>query len=186
MFDFINVKEAINNDLKQISVQNYLFLKELNYLPKEINLIIVYNRLQISDELITLNEDIEYSHKDSIFRLLKESKFYNIDIFSKYDQYLEKSTNKRLFGGKNSIYNPKIRDAQNNCLDILYSLDKYIFYKLLFDYSSKTNSDLYDYEHRYSLNLNYYIKKTEWKSDKKYIKLLKIIDLNNLLKLSLK
>ena len=84
MFDFVEVKKTIIKDVKQICIQNYLVLEEFNYLPKDVNLMISYNRLQISDELITLNEDIEYSFKQNIHLLISQSYIYNIDLLYEY------------------------------------------------------------------------------------------------------
>lgn len=181
MFDFVEVKKAIIKDLKQICIQNYLILKEINNLPTEINLVISYNRLQISDELIKLNEDIEYSLKQNIHILISQSYIYNIDILSEYDQHYKNISNIFYDGTAQVTYNPKSNCPQNKCIDILYSLDNNIFYKLLYSYINK-NRDLTsykDYEYHYDLNLDYYIKLLSWKTSMKYMKLLEIVNLDN-------
>lgn len=159
-----------------------MVLEELNNLPNEINLIIAYNRLKVSDELIKLNEDIEYSYKDSIFKLIRQSIIYRIDIFSPWNEYLKDLPNIRYWDKKYLIYNPKSECPQNRCLDILYSLDNYIFYKLMFDYNNKRRFSYKNYESEYNEELDRFIKIMEWKSHIKYIKLLKIVDLDNFLR----
>jgi hypothetical protein len=182
MFDFVMVKKSIINDLNQICAQNYLILKELNFLPKELNLIIAHNRRKISDELIALNEDIEYSYKDCLFKLINRSIAYNIDIFEKYDQYLKDLPNVRYWDKKHIIYNPKNKSPQNRCINILYSLDSDIFYKLLVDYFSGSTSSCKYYEYHYDRNLGIYINTMNWKTNIKYIKLLDIINLDDFLR----
>lgn len=177
MFDFSKVKEVIIDDLKPICIQNYLILTKINCLPKEVNLIIAHNRLQISDELILLNEDIKYSHKDCIFKLIRQSIIYGVDIFSQYDEHLKDLPSTRYWDTIQLTYHSKIRSALNRCVDILYFLDNNVFYKLLFNYNNHGFS-YEDYEYWYNKNLDHLINTMAWKSDKKYIKLLKIIDLD--------
>lgn len=182
MFDFVEVERAIINDLNQICIQNYLILKEFNYLPKEINLTISYNRLRISDELITLNEDIEYSYKDCLFKLINQSIAYKIDIFKKYNQYLKDLPNLCYWDKKYIIYDQKNKSPQNRYINILYTLDSDIFYKLLVDYFSGSTSSYKYYEYHYDRNLDIYINNMDWKTDVKYIKLLDIVNLDDFLR----
>lgn len=188
MFDFADVKTAIIDDIKPICTQNYLILKELNVFPMEINLIIIYNRLIHSNELIMLKEDIEYSYKDSMFRLIQQSittsMLCGTDILSNYDEYLKDLPDRHYWGKTSHIYNPKSECYYSRCTDILYLLNDNIFYTLLLDYINKTNILYKDYEKHYNLNTDYYIKIMNLKSDMKYIKLLQIVNLDNFLEFS--
>ena len=179
MLDFTKVKEAIINDLKPICVQNYLILKELNYLPKEVSLIIAYNCLQISNELISLKEDIEHSHKSSFRTLIDES---NIDILSEYNQYFNHLPTIIYFGELDYYKKKELRKKE--CIDILYCLDKNIYYKLLFRYINKYNYTYKYYEDLYRRNILQYQSILKLKTTTKYRKFLQIINLNNFLEFS--
>jgi hypothetical protein len=134
-----------------------------------------------SNELITLEDDVKYSHKASIYLLISQSCIYNIDILSEYEQHYKDISNIFYVGKFPFTYNPKNNCLQNKCIDILYSLDDNIFYKLLFDYINKNNTSYKDYEYHYDRNLNRFITRMFWKTDTKYIKLLKIVNLDNFL-----
>lgn len=74
----------------------------------EINLIAAYNRLIYSDELIKLDKDIKYSYKASIYKLIRQSIIYNVDIFSQYNQHLADLPNIRYWDKNLWIYNLKV------------------------------------------------------------------------------
>lgn len=176
MFDFTDVEIAVINDLKSMYVQQYLILNESNILPKEVNLIIMYDRLQISDNLQAIRKDIEYSHKNSMAFLIARSLDYSIDILLEYDNYLMDLPCIRYWGNREYFYHQQYDTPQNICIDLLYSLDNNIFYKLLSDYLIKNDQTINSYKINYDMNLENLKIQLGWKTNSYYIKLLKIID----------
>lgn len=96
MFDFKAIENAIIDDLKPICINNYLILNEINVFPKELVKYIIYYRFEISDEIITLKEDIIYIEKACLVQLLHIcfNPYNNIDILSpNYDKYIDMDIN---------------------------------------------------------------------------------------------
>ena len=67
MLTFTKVRFAIIHDLTPICVNHYFILKTLNLLPQEVNLIIAYHILVVSNEMVNLENDI--IHMDKIIKL---------------------------------------------------------------------------------------------------------------------
>lgn len=178
MFDFSKVKESIINDLKKVCTQNYWMLQEISNLPKEVNFIISHNMLLNSDELVTLDEDIKYTYNMSFRSLIDRNK---IDILSEYSEYFKHLPDINYSDYIAIDYYQKKELRLKECINILYCLDKNIFYKLLFRY---TNKSYKEYERQYRRNINYYKCVMQLKTDTKYIKLLQIVNLENFLEFS--
>lgn len=166
MLDCTDIKVAIIKDLKPISVNIYLIFNELNMLPKEVNLIIVLNRLYVSDELLLLDEDMIMLKKEELGNIIFASVERSIDILSpEYNKYLNLDLNLCLNLRKNSnVINIGIRE----CCDKIYDLN--IFEILLERFLITQNLSIESYKLK-GIEYTYYTNKM--KTDKKYTSLLK-------------
>lgn len=153
MFDFTAIKHAIINDLKPTLINNYLILNEINTLPKELINIIINFSFEISDEMITLKEEIILSEKCSLYRLIdicydpfkfdQLNNYICIDILSpEYNKYL-------ILNISNLHHQPLInafktyKSLIRKCVKDLYSVNNNIFDILFKRYCKQKDSTSY-------------------------------------------
>lgn len=158
MLDFTDIEKAIIHDLKPVCIYNYLILNQFNLLPNEVNLLIVYDQLQVSDAMILLRKDIYHLRIDEIRSSIISARSYSIDILS--PEY--------------GLTNCNLTDQE--CVR-LYKMDDQIGSILrsrINDAMSKKYEHFSEMLNLIPFNFRYYIKQME--TNKKYSKLLKMND----------
>ena len=75
MLDFTDVEKEMIKDIKELYLPHYIILNHLSLIPKEVNLIIVYNMILTSELLRILEKDIVYSYKTSLHFLIVHASF---------------------------------------------------------------------------------------------------------------
>lgn len=149
MLDFTHIEKAMMEDLKLICIDQYLIFNHLNILPKEVNLIIIYDRLCISDELVTLKDSIEYSYKEGLHLLLYLCVQQDLNIVSNYEKQLHSTK-------ISSIYQPNRKSQSNHFIDKLYKSNNQIFNIIIAKYLFVGYMDREEYRNHYIVNMDWY------------------------------
>ncbi len=150
MLDFTKIENAIMDDLKLICTKQYLLLNTLG-LPKEVNLMIIYNRLCLSDELSSLKTDMTYSHKEALHLLFYACLREDIDL-SDYEKQLTLRIGHLSMG-----YQPNRKSQSNHFIDKLYESNNHIFDIIIVKYLSAGYMDKEEYRSHYIMNKDWYV-----------------------------